>query len=397
MNAFDIAFLMTGDLHRNIRALKQLKSLSLAGYSVSVFHLGGSSQRSPLPEGVVEQVVQVPKSRGPRYFRALDIAFRQAVSSVQARLYHASDLYVLPACSASAARRDALYSFDSRELYAHVAATHRRPWVRWWWSRLQNKLIPGAACVFTVSDSIADHLAVKYGVARPVVVHNAPEPAPDSDLAEGPNANGLPVSTPPSTVPIQSMKELLEERDLPSNVPILVHVGQMKMDRGCRNLILAMKSVPKAHLVFLGFGPIEQDLKKLVSKHHLTGAVHFIPPVSPRAVNTALQGATIGITMLEDSCLNHRYALPNKLFDYVHAGLPVLGSNLKEVNAFISEYRIGKTASPDDPKAIAKTINEMLNSDELGVWSKNATAIAETFSWDKASQRFMAEITRVLS
>ena len=379
---------MTGDLHRNIRALKQLKSLARAGYGVSVFHLGGSTSRVALPDRVTEQVVHVPPSRGPRYFQAIDSAFKDALAPFQARLFHASDLYVLSACAKAATQWGAKYSFDSRELYANVAATHRRPWVRWWWTRLEKKYLPATACTFAVSDSIADHLAAIYRIPRPIVVHNTPE-------VHVADSNG-PILTVPK-IPLQTMKELLDERDLPSNVPILVHLGQMKKDRGCRNLILAMKSIPKAHLVFLGFGSIEHDLKKLVSKHHLTNTVHFIPPVSPHAVHLALQGATIGITMLEDSCLNHRYALPNKLFDYVHAGLPVLGSNLKEVERFITKNQVGRTVDSESPAAIAKAVNAMLNSEELPRWSENATKIAETFSWDKASQRFMAEITRVLS
>lgn len=412
MKAFDIAFLMTGDLHRNIRALKQLRSLSLAGYQVAVFHLGGSAQRVVLPEGVSETVVHVPPSRGPAFFKAVDSAFKHAVAAIQARLYHASDLYVLPACSTASTKWGAPYSFDSRELYAHVAATRGRPWVRWWWTRLEKKYLPGAACIFTVSDSIADFLATKYQIDRPVVVHNTPEQTPQQTAQPAPNPapqNAPPIQTPHQAQPapntneaapgarVQTMKELMEERDLPSNVPILVHLGQMKLDRGCRNLILAMKQVPKAHLVFLGFGSIEQDLKKLVSKHHLSRTVHFIPPVAPRAVHAALQGATIGITMLEDSCLNHRFALPNKLFDYVHAGIPVLGSHLTEVKSFITKYQVGKTADPNNPASIAHAINEMISSDEMPRWKENALKITETFSWDKASQRFMDEITRVLS
>lgn len=383
MKATDIAFAFTGDLHRNIRALKQLRSLSEGGYSVKVFHLGGNAAPTDLPPHVSEQVVAVEQDRGFRYFRNLETAFKAALLAHSARLFHASDLYTLEACADAARRQESLYSFDSRELYAHVAATRGRPWVRWWWSRLERRLLPGSACTFAVSDGIADYLERKYDIGRPVVVHNVPERSTE------PTDHS-------SLVPAQTMPIVLDDRGIASHVPIVVHLGQMKKDRGCEQLILAMEHVSSAHLVFLGYGPIERDLKKLVASRRLSGKVHFLPPVGPREVRTALTGATIGVTMLEDTCLNHRYALPNKLFDYMSAGLPVLASNLDEVARVVRGHDLGRTADPQDPLDIAAAITGMVSHPDLPKWSKNSLAAAETFSWENASQPFMQEINRVL-
>ena len=389
MKSTDIAFLMTGDLHRNIRALKQLRSLSEHGFTVKAYHLGGSVARTVLPKGVTEEVVPVPPGRGPLYFKALSRAFSRAIQGSTAALYHASDLYTLSACAAAARKNGTQYSYDSRELYAHVAATRGRPWVRWWWSRLEGKLISGAACVFTVSDSIADRLEVTYKIERPIVVHNVPEVDPLSETASS--------TADINYVPPQTMAVLLDDRGLASNVPILVHLGQMKKDRGCENLIKAMPSVRKAHLVFLGFGPLELKLKELVGALRLHDRVHFIAPVPPRAVHIALTGATIGITMLEDTCLNHRFALPNKLFDYLKAGLPVLSSNLTEVKRVVDLHECGMVVNPASPEDIANGINTMIDSPLLSIWAENARTASETFSWDKATQRFMLAINRVLT
>lgn len=391
MSPTDIAFLMAGDLHRNIRALKQLRSLSESGYTVKTYHLGGSASKTVLPQGVVEEVVSVPPGRGPQYFKKLNRAFSHAVSLHSASLYHASDLYTLEAASKGAHRAQARYSYDSRELYAHVAATKRRPWVRWWWARLEGRLIQHASCVFTVSDSIADHLASTYRIPRPIVVHNVPEETP----ASNPDPN--PPNPPVGHVPGQTMRNLLEDRDLASNARVLVHLGQMKKDRGCENLIRAMQSVNKAHLVFLGYGPLELKLKELVGSLRLHDRVHFIAPVPPRSVHMALSGATIGITMLEDTCLNHRFALPNKLFDYLKVGLPVLASNLKEVSRVVSDHQCGMVVDPSSPADIARGINTMLESEHLPAWSTNARTASETFSWVKATQRFIQEINRVIT
>ena len=129
----------------------------------------------------------------------------------------------------------------------------------------------------------------------------------------------------------------------------------------------------------------------------LQSRVHFVPPVGPREVQAALRGATVGVTMLEDTCLNHRFALPNKLFDYIRAGLPILGSNLVEVAQVVQQNTLGRTADPSDHRAIAPVMNEMKRSPDLPIWSKNASALSETFSWENASQAFMQEMNRILS
>ncbi|MDA1028840.1 MAG: glycosyltransferase [Bacteroidetes bacterium] len=374
MATTDIAFVLTGDLHRNIRALKQIRSLSDGGFSVKVFHLGGNAAKTALPKLVSEQVVRVPSGRGPLYFRRIHQAFHLALQGVNARLYHASDLYVLKTCAKSAKRANAKYSFDSRELYAHVAATAGRPWVRWYWSRLERRLLPGSAGLFTVSDSIADFLARTYGVSRPIVIHNVPEMTNEGALTH--EISGV----------------------FPGDgLPVFVHLGQMKIDRGCEQLVEAMTLVDDAHLVFLGFGPIQPKLEALVAAKMLQSRVHFVPPVGPREVQAALRGATVGVTMLEDTCLNHRFALPNKLFDYIRAGLPILGSNLVEVAQVVQQNTLGRTADPSDHRAIAPVMNEMKRSPDLPIWSKNASALSETFSWENASQAFMQEMNRILS
>jgi glycosyltransferase involved in cell wall biosynthesis len=98
----------------------------------------------------------------------------------------------------------------------------------------------------------------------------------------------------------------------------------------------------------------------------------------------------VGVTLLEDTCLNHRYALPNKLFDYLAAGVPVLASHLPELRSIIHGYNVGRTVDPSDAGAVADAINEMISSDrDRAAWISNARRMAETFNWEIASQRFV--------
>ena len=77
-------------------------------------------------------------------------------------------------CKKCAEEKEVLYTFDSRELYAHVSSVEGRPWIGWFWSTVQSSYLPRAAAVFTVSKHIASYLEKKYRISRPVVIHNVP-------------------------------------------------------------------------------------------------------------------------------------------------------------------------------------------------------------------------------
>jgi len=369
-----VAFVMTGELYRNSRALKQLRSLAAAGYQVDVFHLSGTAPEIALPDAIAVHTLERPGGSGPTFFRKIDRLFASALSGQRADILHASDLYALAACRRRADETGAGLTYDAREYYPHVAGTVGKPWARWWWRRLERKHIGRADSVFTVSDSIADALSSDYGIDRPLVVHNAPPAAMST------------TDQPEST---------LSDR-IGADDPIFVHLGQMKAHRGGPSLIQAMEMVEEAHLVFLGYGAEKAGLQNLSKEAGVSDRVHFLDPVAPDAIRLAIRDARAGITMLEDTCLNHRFALPNKLFDYIHAGLPVLGANLDEVRSVISRFEIGLTARPDQPADIARAMTAMLEEESQARWRSNLPKAAETFAWENASQRFLAGIERTL-
>ncbi len=401
----DIVFALTGDLHRNSRALKQLSSLAGSGFTIRVFHLGGDSPAAPLPDGVHASIVEVSAGSGLMHFLRVHRAFLKAIGPCRARLFHASDLYVLAACRWAADRFEVPFTYDAREFYPHVASTTGRPWVRWWWQRVEGKHIRSASAVFTVSNSIAGALSKTYTIDRPTLVQNTPIASATHLGAErtgaertgaertGAERTGTERTGAERTDAEPGLRELLGG----SSERLILHLGQMKKARGCENLVRAMKKVEKAHLIFLGYGPLKSDLQRLTSKQNLEDRVHFLDPVSPTAIYATIRSAHIGVTLLEDTCLNHRYALPNKLFDYLLAGLPVLGSDLREIARLMDDHDVGLRVDASDPQAIANALNEMLLSPRLSEWRRNALIASETFRWEMASQPLMNDFTRLLS
>jgi glycosyltransferase involved in cell wall biosynthesis len=101
--------------------------------------------------------------------------------------------------------------------------------------------------------------------------------------------------------------------------------------------------------------------------------------------------ADIGVTLLEDSCLNHRLALPNKLFEYLAARVPILGADLPEIRTVLERLEAGKVTSATSPQVLASVLQGMIdNPENREVWKRNTRRMDETFSGSRASERFEA-------
>ena len=374
MHSPEIVFSLTGDVGRNSRALKQLGELASLGATVAVLHLG-SRNVSNLPSGIQVTAIQRPAGSGPGFFAAVHRRFAAAVKAFQSKVYHASDLYTLPAmCRAASANSGAL-AYDARELYPHVASTAGRPWVSVAWRAVEHRHIRRANAVFTVGEAIADALRRSYRIARPIVLHNVPA------YAEPVRSDAL-----------RTMAGAEED------TVILLHQGNIQKHRGCALLLDAMPGVRGAVLVFLGGGPLKGKLQREAARRKLTDRVRFLDPVPPEKLLPLTAGADIGITLLEDTCRNHRLALPNKLFEYLMAGLPVLASSLPEIGGLVDRFEVGMTVDPADTAALAETIQHMVdNTDARARWAGNARSVLSEFSWEAGAARFRSAYRQLLA
>ena len=188
-------FALVGDVTGSSRALRQLRELGAMGLRVTV--LQTAPPRAPAAfEGSDEAPVTIrvlpAAGSGPGAFWRAHRAVLDAARETPAALWLASDLYTLPALAAAARQRGGALVYDSRELYAALDSSHRRPWVSAVWRAVERRHVRRADAVLTVGDAIADRLARTYGIARPTVLYNAPEPTARPDRAALAAALGLP-------------------------------------------------------------------------------------------------------------------------------------------------------------------------------------------------------------
>jgi glycosyltransferase involved in cell wall biosynthesis len=214
--------------------------------------------------------------------------------------------------------------------------------------------------VITVSEGIAHQLQLSYRLSeRPTVVRNVPDlPPPAPGAPDLRAALGI------------------------DSAPLVLHQGALAADRGCETLVRAMAELPLAHLILLGAeGSYSEGVGRLADELGLAERVHLRPPVPLSELLSHSAQADVGVTLLEGVCENHRLALPNKVFEYVAAGIPVVASDLPELAALVQEYGIGWTVDAADPADVAAGIRKALASGANPELHERLARAAEVLSW----------------
>ena len=253
--------------------------------------------------------------------------------------------------------------YDSHEYFTETPELVNRPRVQRVWKRIEGFVVPRLKEMITVCDSIAELFEQQYGV-KCHVVRNIPSRA---------------------ALPSKGDKMAL---DLPGDKRLLVLQGSgINIQRGAEELVEAMRYLDDCFLMVIGGGDVLPTLKNMVSEWHLEDRVRFFPRMPYQQMMAYTHLAEFGFILDNDTNLNYRFCLPNKLFDFIQAGVPVVASNLVEIEKIITKYNIGLFIPDHDPKSIAATIKEGLgDSLRRAVWRQGLAQAAEDLCWENEQQ-----------
>ncbi|MFH1278805.1 MAG: glycosyltransferase family 4 protein [Candidatus Eisenbacteria bacterium] len=341
------------------RVLKEARSLIGAGHRVTLIAL---REDDSLPAESTEEGIRVIRLRirrwGWKKGRYAEYFLRAALAGfgTGADVYHAHDLdTLLPASIASRLRRRPLV-YDSHELFTETHFLVGREKERRIWSRIERALIGRARRIITVSEPIADELTRRYGVEPPRVIRNCPayHPPPEPVRPEG----------------------------AAPDEPILLCQGYMQKGRGLEALVGAMNHLSRGRLVLLGDGEMKEELANLVGLLELESRVSLHPAVPIEDLPPRTAAATLGFIVYSGASLNFLYALPNKFFEYLMAGVPVVASPLPEIVKLVKEHGVGRIVDPVTPENIAKVVGDLLDHpEELARMRENCLRAAKDLHW----------------
>jgi glycosyltransferase involved in cell wall biosynthesis len=291
-----------------------------------------------------------------------------------ADIYHAHDLKTLLLGFLAARRSHAPLIYDSHELYVE-RKTLKPPGrlEKYWLSKFEGWLIHKASLVITVNESIAKELAQRYKISRPGVIMNTP-------LA----------SRRPIWDPRYSLRNIL---NIHPEHRLILYIGGITFSRGLGKVIEALAYCPNCHFVMMGYGRGKyiDEFQEVALSKGVRSRVSFFGPVPVEEVTLYASTADLGIAPTENVSLNNYYTSPNKVFEYMAAGLPFVASNFPELRRMIESYHLGRTFDPDDPEDIAKAINDVLSdSDRYEQLKRNAIEAAKIFNWENESKKLLA-------
>ena len=253
--------------------------------------------------------------------------------------------------------------YDSHEYFTETPELVGRPKVQRVWKRIEGFVVPRLQEMITVCDSIAELFREKYGVTCHVV-RNIP---------------------PKAALPPKGDRMSL---DLPEDKHLLVLQGSgINIQRGAEELVKAMRYLDDCLLMVIGGGDVLPTLKRMASDLHVEDRVRFLPRMPYQQMMAYTQLAELGFVLDKDTNLNYRFCLPNKLFDFIQAGVPIVASNLVEVGTIIRKYDIGLFIPDHDPKSIAATIRQGL--DDRGSrtrWQQGLAQAAQDLCWENEQQ-----------
>lgn len=249
--------------------------------------------------------------------------------------------------------------FDSHEYFTETPELINRPTVKKVWKNIERFILPRMSEMITINASIAQMFENEYGI-NVSVVRNIP-------------------------MKIKETKKFTKkELGLPENGKLILIQGSgLNVDRGLEELVDAMNYIDNAILIIVGNGDVIPIIKQNVANTFLEDKVNFIPKQSFERLHQYTLHADLGLSFDKDTNLNYRYSLPNKIFDYIHAGVPILCSPLVEVKNIVEKYEVGECIDNHDPKHIAECINSMLeNEAELKRYKANTKVASSELNWE---------------
>lgn len=230
--------------------------------------------------------------------------------------------------------------YDTHEYFTEVPELAHNAFAKKTWLRMERYIFPKLKNVYTVNNSIANIYTSLYGNTVHVV-------------------RNIPVFANTSAI-VKSRKELGLN---PNQIIIIMQGAGINIDRGAEEAVLAMQYLPNYLLLIIGSGDAIPAVQQLIQQRNLQHCVQLIPRMPYTELMHYTRTANVGITLDKDTNLNYKYSLPNKLFDYLHAGIPVVTSNLVELATIVTQYNVGQITPSHAPQAIAATITSVVSTD----------------------------------
>ena len=295
-----------------------------------------------------------------------------------ADVYLAMGLWALPAALALGRRHRARVIYDVAEIHmeARTLARVRGP-IRPLIARAERRWARRADALITVNDALADLLASRLGAGRPEILLNTPPRYP---------------------LRAETGHRFHAAAALPVDARVVLYHGGLFEERGVEQLMEAIGDVRNAVLVLMGYESLVPTIQLRIAEQALDRRAVLLPPVPPIELPDWVASADVVAVPIQPTTLNHRYATPNKLWEAMSAGVPILASDLPGMAGIIRETNGGVLVDPTDPAAIARGLRELLGQSaeaRQAMHDRLVAAARDRYCWEVEEQTYLGLLSRL--
>jgi glycosyltransferase involved in cell wall biosynthesis len=353
---------VTSDLTTDQRVIRICTTLQQMGFTVHVIARGFSNSLPLDTYNFSAQRIKCYFKKGVMQYAEFNFKLFLKLAFVKTDYFLANDLDVLiPNYMLSRLRQKKIF-YDTHEYYTGVPELKNNHTKRKIWKFFEDWIFPKLPVVYTVNNSVKNKYAEEYG-NKIEVVRNVPTT----------------IDIEPMPIPTHWQNKTI----------LLMQGAGINEGRGGMELLLAMQYLPENYyLVYIGSGTIWNAIQQKTIELNLQTRVEMIPKLAPSMLKKYTALAHVGFSLDGFDDINYLFNLPNKIFDYMHAGVPCIATAIPEVKAIYNEYACGVCIDSLNEKIIAQAIITLTqNKEQYEILKANALKAAKVFCWENESNQ----------
>jgi glycosyltransferase involved in cell wall biosynthesis len=355
----NLVLAVTNDIVTDNRVHKVAVTLQNNGYKVTVVGIKQKQSESTFGRSYKTRRFTLWFNKSALFYANYNIRLFFYLLKNKFDIIVSNDLDTLLGCWLATKIQRNVLVFDSHELFIEVPELVDRPVTRSLWHLKERLLMPSIKYGYSVSQPIIDYYKNKYKKDFELIRNVG-------YFREEPTFKGF------------------------SDEVVIIYQGSVNIGRGLELMLMAMQYLSNAKLWIIGRGDITNNLKKLAVDLGVEEKIIFFGLIAIENLTKITSQAHIGISLEEDLGLNYRYALPNKIFDYIQSRVPVIVSDLPEMSALVEKHRVGIVLKERTPENLAQTINHLIldtvNHEEL---AKNLELAARDLCWHREEEKLI--------
>lgn len=354
---------VTNDLSTDQRVDKVCRFLLSQGYSVILVGRLRKNSKPVINRPYKTKRLRLLFDKGPLFYAAFNFRLFFYLVIRRTDLLLANDLdTLLGNYVATKFKSSTNLVYDSHEYFTEVPELKGRK-AKKIWEGIEAWILPNIETCYTVNESISNLYFSKYGKKMSVVRNISPLWRQTNLLSK-------------------------EELGLPIDKKIIIIQGAgINVDRGAEEAVEAMKFVQNAVLIIVGDGDVVPQLKTVVQLQNMEDKVLFFPKQEYLRMMNYTFHSDIGLTLDKATNINYQFSLPNKVFDYIHTGTPIIATNLVEVARIVNDYKVGHILTTFDALSLSKAINDLLTQeDRLIEYKANCEIAQQVLNWENETK-----------